>query len=267
LDHSIDRSGTSLSARELSLLADWERARRVQVTLDEIRSLVGATTAPDVVKALVRKGVLERVGRGNYLVHPVRTLSRGAVFSSPVLVATLMRGRPYYLGGLWAFAQHQLTSQVYGSVLDVYGLRTLRSRRLGNSLVRCHVVTADAMEVGVKAVPIEGVLVRISDPERTLLDALEHPSAVGGTDKALELVWHALSRVDSLRLVDYAAKGARSSTCQRLGLLLERAGISIALLRPLKMRAQTSSSVLSLLPGARRTGRVHPVWHVVENEP
>lgn len=265
LDRNSKRTPHPLSAREVGLLAGWERGRTVQVTLEEIRCSLGVAAAPDVVKGLVRKGVLERVGRGSYLVHPLRTLSRDATFSSPVRVATLMAGRPYYLGGLWAFAQHQLTSQVYGSVLDVYVLRALKGRRLGNAAVRFHVVPANAMTFGLTEVLIETVPVRVSDPERTLLDALDHPAAVGGVRRSLDLVRQSLPRLEVPVLVRYAAKGARLATCQRLGVLLERAQVPSAVLGPLRGRTRTSSSVLSLVPGAPRNGRVHPRWLVVEN--
>lgn len=85
--NSLRGYNTSLSRREVALLAGWERERRVSVTLDEIRRAVGARVARDVASRLVAKKALERVGPGKYLVRPLRTLSRPTVSSIEVPAA------------------------------------------------------------------------------------------------------------------------------------------------------------------------------------
>src|SRR2546427_7799453 len=53
---------SSLSRREVALLAGWERERRAFVTLDDIRRMVGVVVARDVASRLVAKKALERIG-------------------------------------------------------------------------------------------------------------------------------------------------------------------------------------------------------------
>jgi predicted transcriptional regulator of viral defense system len=106
----------------------------------------------------------------------------------------------------------------------------------------------------------------VSDPERTVLDALEEPHVVGGMYEAIRLFGEAAPRLDHARLVTYALDIARSSTCQRLGLLLERSGIDGPFMAALRARAARSTSVHQLIPGAGRTAPPDPVWHVVEND-
>src|SRR5262245_45897172 len=110
----------SLSSREVRLLANWERERRLSVTIDDIRQLMGRDVGKEVTRSLLRKGVLQRVGRGIYVVRPLRSLVRPTILSSAVATAILLRDRPYYLGGLWAFTFHRLTQQQYASALDVF---------------------------------------------------------------------------------------------------------------------------------------------------
>ncbi|MFN0061254.1 MAG: type IV toxin-antitoxin system AbiEi family antitoxin [Myxococcaceae bacterium] len=259
-------NSTTLSKRETLLLADWERARRSRVALGEIVSSVGTRAAPDVVRGLVRKRVLERIGRGVYVIRPLRALSRPNVFSSSSLVASLLEGKPYYLGGLWALSLHGLTTQVHGAILDVYVPRPLKPRELGNARVRFHKLRPDAFTYGLTETTVEGRPTRVSDPERTLLDALDYPQPLGGMRPALTLVTEALARVNHRRLIAHAVKGSRTSTCQRLGLLLERAGVSTRTLAPVRARTAESRSLLSMLPGAPRRGPVHATWQVVEND-
>ena len=110
-----------LSRREVRLLAEWERERRVILTMDVIREAVGDDAAQDVAWRLVRKKALARIGRGKYLVRPFRTLNRPTVPSAAVLAAALLQGEPYYLGGRWALTFHRLTEQQYAFFVQQAG--------------------------------------------------------------------------------------------------------------------------------------------------
>ena len=262
---STEINTTPLSRREVGLLAEWERARISSVTIDDVRRLVGAP-AKDVVKALARKGVLQRVGRGVYLVRPFRSLLRPTASSPVVAIAALLRERSYYLGGLWAFTHHRLTTQQYVSVLDAFVTRLRPPRDIGGARVIFHALPQRLMEYGLTTFISEGIAVRASDIERTLLDVLDHPAIVGGVGRALALVQDGYPRSNPRRLVDYAVRGSRSSTCQRLGVLLERRNAPRRLLARLEVKIAGTRSLLSMLPDARRVGQVNRRWRVVEND-
>jgi predicted transcriptional regulator of viral defense system len=256
----------SLSSREVALLAGWERERRVSVTLDDIRRAVGSAVARDVASRLVAKKALERIGRGRYLVRPLRTLSRATVASAPVQAAVLLQGEPYYLGGLWALTFHRLTDQQYVSVLDVFVARRHNSQRLGGARLAFHRVSLKRLGSESVAADLEGMSVQVSDPERTLIDLLDFPALAGSGSEALRMVKQTLPRVDRAKVVEYAARGARSSTCQRLGVLLERAGTAPRRLAELHRRVLKTKSVLSMAPGAPRKGPFNRRWSVIEND-
>src|SRR5262245_39739514 len=100
---------TPLSVRERRLLVSWERSRTSRVTRADLVGLVGADRASYVTKALIRKGVLRRVGRAVFLVVPIRAQERPTIPSPAVEAAALLGDEPYYLGGLWAFSFHRLS--------------------------------------------------------------------------------------------------------------------------------------------------------------
>jgi predicted transcriptional regulator of viral defense system len=235
------------------------------VTTDDIRAAVGAAAARYVAMALVRKGALERLKRGLYLIRPFRTLLRPTVSSPTVAVAAYLHAEPYYVGGLWAFTHHGLTDKQYVSILDVFVTRPRLSRTLARAKVVFHVRPAKSMEYGFVQTNIEGVAVRVSDPERTVVDMLDHPRMVGGLRRAVGLFLQALPRIDVDKVADYAVRGSRASTCQRLGVILERAHASPAALASLKRRIKGTRSLSSMLPGPR-SGRVNRTWSVVEND-
>lgn len=255
-----------LSGREVALLAGWERERRVSVTLDEIRRVVGVAVARDVASRLVSKKALERVALGKYLVRPLRTQSRPTATSAVVQAAILLQGEPYYLGGLWALTFHRLSEQQYVSVLDAFIGRRRPGRQLRGARLVFHRVGPDRLRDGSIAAELEGMSVRLSDPERTLIDLLDHPALAGGSSEALRMVKHTLARVDRAKLAESAARGARSTTCQRLGALLERSGVAPRRLADLQKRVARTRSVLSMDAGAPRKGRFNRRWSVIEND-
>ena len=255
----------SLSRREVALLAGWERERRGHVTAEYVRTVAGRAAAKDIVKSLVGKGALVRLSRGLYLVRPFRSLLRPTVPSAPVALAAFLHDEPYFVGGLWAFAHHGFTDQQYASTLDAFVTRVRPSRTMAGARVVFHALPLRSMEHGISETTIEGVAIRVSDPERTLVDVLDHPRMVGGLGRAVELFASGLARVRIRKVAEYAARFSRTSTCQRLGLMLERAHAPASALRHLDRRVQGSLSSISMLPG-RRTGHVNRRWNVVEND-
>lgn len=247
-------------------MSDWERERRLTVTIQDIVQRVGRAAAADVAYELVRKGALRRLRRGSFMVRPFRSITRASESSTPVAAEALLRSEPHYLGGLWALSFHGFTEQLYASVLDAFVTHRLTARRLGAGRVRFHVVARKAFEYGITTSEIEGIAVHLSDRERTMLDALDHPRIFGGIGRALELARRHLRRMDHKRLLRYAVIGSRANTCQRLGVLLERQGLSARALAPLRKRARETGALLSMNPSLPRTGRINGRWGLVEND-
>jgi predicted transcriptional regulator of viral defense system len=256
-----------LSKRERALLSDWERARKKSVSLNEIGRAVGEPVARMVASTLVRKGVLDRIRPGLYAVRPFRAMARPWALPSLVAVELLLAGERHYIGGLAAFTVHRLTQQQYASVVDAFTTSFRRPRRLGEAEIRFHRRKPSLFGRGLTTIDIDGTQVVVSDPERTVLDALEEPHIVGGMHEAKRLFDEAVPRLDHARLATYALDIARGSTCQRLGLLLERHGIGGSFMDDLRTRAARPTGVYQLIPGDDDCPATpNPVWHVIEND-
>lgn len=255
-----------LSKREQSLLAAWEREGTRTITLTQLRELVGPSTARIVASRLVRKGVLDRIRPGLYAVRPFRAIARPWLQPALIALESLLHEQLHYVGGLIAFSLNRLTSQQYTSVIDVFVPSYLKSRRLGNAKVSFHRRRSNVFSIGITTVEVDGVPVTVSNPERTVLDALEEFRVVGGMEEAVHLFAEALPKIDAQILVSQALEIARDSTCQRLGLLLERAGQQDPFMTQLAARARSSSGSHLLVPGRPRNGTLHPKWHVIEND-
>ncbi|HEY2513758.1 MAG TPA: type IV toxin-antitoxin system AbiEi family antitoxin [Polyangiaceae bacterium] len=255
-----------LSSRERLILAEWERGRVSRVTRDDVAGRWGAAKADKITSALVRKGALRRVGRGIFVIVPLRAQVRPTTPSAAALVSALLSDEAYYLGGLWALTHHRLTPQQYATRIDAFVERDHQPRTLANAHVRFHCVPPARIADGYDVASIEGSSVHVSTAEETLLDLLDYPDMAGATRAALALVEPALAQVDLGRLVRRASEVARSSSCQRLGVLLERAGVAPAKLAALRQRAMATQSLTSMIPGTPRRGQVNTRWRVVEND-
>lgn len=255
-----------MSSRERSLLADWERTRTQSVTVRDIAREVGERAAYAVAATLVRKGVLDRIRPGLYAVRPFRAMARPWNPSALVAVELLLAGEPHYVGGLAAFTLNRLTLQQHTSVVDAFTTSFRRPRRLGGADIIFHRRKPTVFGVGLTHLDVGGVEVAVSDPEHTMLDALEEFRVVGGMSEAIHLFREALPRIDRARLANYALEIARDSTCQRLGLLLDRAGADGPFMDALRRRAAESTGQHLLIPGMRRVGPISGTWRVVEND-
>jgi len=255
-----------LSSRERLALAEWERARVSRVTRADVAARWGNDKVDKITSALVRKGALRRVGQGIFLVVPLRAQAKPSASSAAVTVAALLQDEPYYLGGLWALTYRRLTPQQYAAQMEAFVVRSHQPRTLANARVRFHRVLESRIAKLSERASVEGASVHVSTREGTLLDLLDYPDLAGSMRAALGFVELALDQIDVGKLVRLAATVARPSTCQRLGVLLERRGFALARLAPLRRRASETRSLTSMVPGESRRGQVNVRWRVVEND-
>ena len=153
-----------------------------------------------VASTLVRKGALDRIRPGLYAVRPFRAMARPWTLPSLVAVEILLADEPHYVGGLAAFTVNHLTQQLYVSVVDVFITSYRRPRKLGNAQVFFHRRKPSMFASGLTRIEVTGTPVVVSDPERTVLDALEEPHVVGGMYEAIRLFAEAEPRLDHARL-------------------------------------------------------------------
>jgi predicted transcriptional regulator of viral defense system len=241
-----------------ALLDRWEKEERPFFRADELLAEVGIEGLREA-RTRVRQKRLLRVQRGVYT-------SRKADPSPVFLLAATMGSRQYYVGGDWALYHHDYLDHEPRR-LDVFVESRLRLRRLSKSTAVFYVAPLDAFEYGLVRQEWQGVAVPISDPERTFLDALDHPQVFGRLDESLAHLDSLLPDLDHNHLIDYAVRGSKVATCQRLGVLLERlGGVSGVRMGRLMARASTTRSLLSLFLARGRKGQVNSRWRVLEND-
>ncbi|MEW5826714.1 MAG: type IV toxin-antitoxin system AbiEi family antitoxin [Candidatus Bipolaricaulota bacterium] len=117
---------------------------------------------------------------------------------------------------------------------------------------------------GIEEVWVNEARVKMTDPERTLLDGLMAPHYCGDFSEVLHAFETRAPKLDVDRIVQYALK-LDAATAKRLGWLLERQKIGPAKLDPLRRLPIKGYRVLD--PSGPRQGRCHAGWMIQENLP
>lgn len=179
---SIERTETirgGLSGRESHLLSALAGGGAEIISIADIESTLGveSNTAREIASRLTRKGWLDRLFPGRYLIVPLSAGTAGVYTTHEYLIASHVAD-PMYVGYFSALSHHGLIEQVPRTVYVVTPTRA-QSREIHG--VEYRVVTvADRKFFGSETTSIDGTAVQVSDLEKTLVDCADHPEYAGG---------------------------------------------------------------------------------------
>lgn len=175
--------------------------------------------ASERLAGLHERGWIVRLRRGLYHILPVEAAAAGQTTVEDPWILAMALYHPGYIGG-WSAAEHWgLTEQLFRStfVVTSANVRDRNPTMLGAAF---HVVKVSPARIrGADSIWRGSTRVRISNPERTLVDALRRPAWVGGVRHLAEI----LNRY----LTDHPSdmKALRSELLrQRSGAAFKRAG-------------------------------------------
>ena len=219
-------------------------------------------------KALSRlenKGWLRRLERGVYLLIPLEAGPEGQWSEDPLLIATQLvsEGAVAYWSAMhyWTMTAQvprtvfvQTTSRRYLPRTEILGVRyqfvTVKKSRFFGILTR----TSD------------GMAFRITDREKTLVDACDRPDLSGGilqVAKALK----SSEQVDWRILSTYLDRFGSGAVYKRLGFLVETLDVSIPDKKGMlaEWQSKLTEGISWLEPGAERAGPVITRWRMRVN--
>ncbi|MFQ5814834.1 MAG: type IV toxin-antitoxin system AbiEi family antitoxin domain-containing protein [Anaerolineae bacterium] len=252
----------TLGGQGARLLADLSVAGKTVFTIEEARQLAGDDLrVRQLLYRLEKRGWVQRLERGKYLILPLAAGLEGAYTAHEFLIASKLIS-PYAIA--------------YGTALRYYGYSDLLSRTVYvattrrkrplilHGLTYRFVTVSPARFFGIAQIPLEGQRIYITDREKTIVDCLTHPPYAGGVIEAAKGLWFGSEEIDLGRLVDYAEQNSSKATMQRLGFWLERLGMGDgALLR--RVEAGCSQSYVRLETPGLAVGHRDRRWRVIVN--
>lgn len=133
---------------------------------------------PSTLYSLRDSGLLEVVSRGVY------RLADGSTLGNPDLVTVASRIPGGVICLISALAFHELTTQIPHEV-HVALPRGAEEPRLTHPPIKTYRFTGQAFSEGVESYPLDGIMVRIYNPEKTLIDCFKYRNKIG-LDTAVE---------------------------------------------------------------------------------
>jgi len=258
----------SLSRTEARVILSLEAESVELVTLDEIqkRARVSRPFARKLAHTLVRRGWLQRVRRGSYLLNPSRHGPDALPDMDPLRVGSRLVN-PYYFGFATAAELLGLFPQASRTY---YLVTTIRSTAGTTPDGRFRIVRVSrAHFFGTRSTVRRGVAVVTSDAERTILDCLTRPELSGGMAGVAQILSLAKPRLHWSRLSSYLDRLGNRSLGRRCGYLAEHVRPSIHPPRSwLQQWLPSPSDPFVPLGPARVYGRRGPRdarWRIIRN--
>jgi len=220
---SIKKYRESLSKREARILSDLSYKGKGIFTLEDVKEYNKNTKS--LLYNLSKKNWILKIKKGLYMIAPLEAGELGArsyTVHSFVIASHLVE--PYYLSHWSALNYHGLTEQTPPSVY----ITTIkpRNRKKILDIEFVFVTVSERKMFGMTEVMVENIPIRISTPEKTIVDCLDHPEHCGGIEEAAKAIYFEHKNMDFVKIVEMAKKMGNKTIIKRLGHLLEKLGIN-----------------------------------------
>lgn len=211
----------SLSHAESTLLTTLAAEGRSVFATRDAYSIRGRGKATrDTLEGLVRKGWLERIAKGKYLIVPLEAgPERIWTESAHVIAAALVS--PSMVSNWSALAYWNLTEQV-PRVTCVQTTSRKENRTPTILGMRFQIVRVRPPKFfGGHRYYSRGGPAVVTDREKTILDCLDRPDLNGGVEEVARALFAANGDLDWDRVTDYLDRFGSGAVVKRLGFLVE----------------------------------------------
>lgn len=223
----IQNKRKGLSTRESRLLSRLAAEGHQIISIDDIETALGVApnTAREIASRLTKKGWLDRLFPGTYLIIPLAAGENAIYTTHEYLIASHV-AEPMYIGYYSALSHHGLTEQVPRTVYVVTPTQA-QSREIHGVPYRVTTVTEQKF-FGFEPTSIEGTTVHVSDLEKTLVDCADHPKFCGGIRELAGAMATADDKGCSWRTVgEYLERLDNGAATKRIVYLADQLGIQL----------------------------------------
>lgn len=260
MDNEGIRKG--LGASEANAISDLVAEGKTVFSIDELAGKFGSREkARNAASRLVKKKWLERLGRGVYLVLEFAAGSIPEWTEDSYYIASKLV-KPYYIGYYNMLNDYGWTEQV-PSLICVVTTKKLKNRVIHG--VRYNFIAlARKKFFGTVKKSVRGHEIIVSDPEKTLLDAFDHPEYCGGIIEVAKAL-HNAKEIDWRKLIGYGKRMGNGAIFKRLGYISELMGVPLQDEIKLELKDEITKGYALLDPETADEGKHDSKWNVVVN--
>jgi predicted transcriptional regulator of viral defense system len=257
----------SLSKQEAEFLTTFsssgKRVFTYQQAVDYWHSKVAAT---NTLGRLVRKGWLQRLERGLYMIIPLEAGPERLWSENSFVLASYLIS-PGAVAYWSALRFWNMTEQIP----RVQFIQTTKRKKaitiLGLEYKFIHV--AERYYFGISTRSMDDMSITVTDREKTLIDSASRLDLCGGIIQLAQAMKSSLNSIDWEKLDHYLAQWGGGVVAKRLGYLVETLSLPIPY-RDTKLshwQAMISKGVSQLEPGSVQTGPINTRWQIQINVP
>lgn len=253
-----------LTTSESRLLSSLSEKNKTVFGLEDITAELNCSYqyAKVLANNLARKKWIIVLRRGTYLIVPLSAGVKPNYTEHEFIIASHIAS-PYYIAYWSALNFHRFTEQ---TPLTVFVATTKRVNNREILSVRYNFVTLNKRKFfGFVPTAIGTHKINISNPEKTLADALDHPEYCGGIGEVAKSLWAAKERVSIDEVANCAKRMGNSAIIKRLGYLVETLEMPVDPKTLAKMRKAISQGMSVLDPTMPRKGRHTTRWNLLVN--
>lgn len=261
-------SKRSLSKREADLVLSWEWDKCRLVTVKDIMKRLRCSHgyARKMIHVLGKKGWIEPLVKGHYLVVYAERGPKGVPEMNPYIVARFFP-KPYFFAYRFACAHYGLLTQI-SHVLHVAITRFKKPLELKN--VRFEFIPLSKKRFfGYTETTVMGEKINICDKERAVLDAIDRPDLVGGIEAAAQALFQGSKQLDFAKLLSYLKKYNDSALYRRFGYLCELLKIPLPknLTSHLSTQIKKDAAYMGTTKRWGKAGERNKRWNIILNVP
>jgi len=185
----------------------------------------GYNETTDLLSELVKRKVITRIKAGKFIIIP-HQLGNAEQYLGNWFVAgrEAVNSAKYYIAFYSAMHYWGMLTQPLLKIFVATPKRQVVPHEMRNKMVFVFV-----NEKSIWGIEEEWITsnerVRISDREKTIIDALTHPEYCGGITEVAKGIWLVREKIDYNKLKDYIKKLNRNVAAKRLGYILEIFGV------------------------------------------
>ncbi|MFH0886941.1 MAG: type IV toxin-antitoxin system AbiEi family antitoxin [bacterium] len=249
-----------------ALIAKLYDENRSIFTIQDVSRITGLPyfSAGRLISELTARGIISTLKRGKHIIVPQELGSLDTYLGNLyVAVREIVNTPAYYIGFYSAMKYWGMTTQPLLKIFAVAAKRQQPPKSL-----REKVSFVYAAKKNVWGAALEWVTkteqVKISNIEKTIIDALAHPEYCGGITEVAKGIWIVKNKIDIRRLIRYVKKYNKNAVAKRLGYLLELfSAADDKQLASLKKYVKRHYDLLDPTIPGKAVGRNH--WGLIDN--
>ncbi len=213
----------TLGPRESQLITMLYELNKPVFKLSDVKKAmnIGGIRAANIVSRLNAKGVVSRVKQGLYSIVPSEMGREKTYAPDPSITAReIMGNKEYYISFASALQIHDMTTQP--QLINYVSVKNMMRPVTAAGNKYRFIFTKKEYFFGLEDFWVtKQEKVKVSSPEKTIIDCLHFPKYCGGITEAAKAMYMKRDSLKKDLLIEYAKKMGTGSVRARLGYLME----------------------------------------------